>query len=202
MKSKAFAVLCIGASLLVLLGAVSGVAASPLPRSPKGTSDITAVAAGTQCLTIPAAAFTSFYAGYDYENHGRYLKHLHSPGGGVDNGWYLAPVHLPHGAVVTKMTFYYYDESADEGGFANLVRFDLTNADDYPYMTTLASAGSLGWGAVFSTTIDIPIVDNAQYGYWAYLDLPDLSAGHIAGCGLVIEYGYRVYLPSVLRQAP
>ena len=60
-------------------------------------------------LAISDAAFTPFYDGYDYENHGRWLFHKHSDAGGSLDGIYVAPVNLPHGATVDKVSFCYYD---------------------------------------------------------------------------------------------
>ncbi len=52
-------------------------------------------------VPVSAAGFAPYEDGYDYENHGRYLKHLHGPGGNTANGWYMAPVRLPDGAIWT-----------------------------------------------------------------------------------------------------
>lgn len=183
---KISVVLYIAAALAILLGSTSGALTAPLPNKPANTT--VAAAAGTSVLSIPAAAFRPFEDGYDYQNDGRYLVHLHSPGGGTANGWYLAPVHLPQGATITRMTFYFYDDSTSDI-LAWLQRSDL--AGNYYNMASVDSAGySAGWGNRSTTTIADPVIDNRYNSYWVIWDGPVYGgAGHEAsGVTMVIEY--------------
>ena len=64
-----------------------------------------------QHLSIPASAFTPGLGYYNYQNHGRYLKYFDNP---VDTepAVFYAPVQVPQGAVISKMTFYFKDPGA------------------------------------------------------------------------------------------
>ena len=64
----------------------------------------------TGYVSVSAAAFRPEVDGYDFTNEGYRLVN--------DNGTsdhYYAPVQLPHGATVTKMTFYWEDTSTHTG---------------------------------------------------------------------------------------
>jgi hypothetical protein len=161
--------------------------------------DLPAATTGTGYISVPAAAFTPFAGDSHYENHGRYLKHLAE----APRAHYEAPLHLPQGAMITKVTFHYYDEWPGTSGYAHLTQADLADADNYFDMAYIASLTCGYWGWNWEDTIVSPLVDNGQYAYWTYWDLP-LSSGsdNVWGAGLVIEYTYRVYLPLIVRQLP
>jgi len=194
---KLSVVLYITAALVLLLGGPSGTSgalAGPLPNKPASTNTAVAAAAGTAVLTIPAAAFTPFEDGYDFENHGRYLQHFNNPTAisGVV-GWYLAPVHLPHGATVTKMTFYYRDNTTDDGSAT--LRRTISNGG-YEDMASIDTSG--GWSPPWynsksTTTINHAVIDNSYYNYWVLWELPRSfkppnEQKIVWGCGVVIEY--------------
>lgn len=147
----------------------------------------------TAVLTIPAAAFTPYEDGYDFQNSGRYLQHFHSPNGGYGRGWYLAPVYLPDGAIVTKMTFYYRDNTT-ANGVARLQRTDLKG--NYTNLASVDTSG--GWSAPWynskaTTDISNGVIDNSKYAYWVIWDLPPSSEPPseqdiVWGCGTTIQY--------------
>ena len=175
--------LSMGVLLAVLLWTIPTVAAQP--AAPVGETPSDTGTGNTLILTIPAAAFTPFEDGYDYENHGRYLKHLHSAGGGTERGWYYAPVQLPHGAEVTKFTFYWYDGLMLEDGVAKLQRAWFYS-DNFEDMAEATSSLYPGYGSSVDTTISNANISLGNYSYWVVWDLP-ASAG-VMGCSVVIEY--------------
>ena len=153
-------------------------------------------------VSIPAAAFTSYEEGYAFENHARYVNHLHSPGGGSNNGWYFAPVQLPQGAQVSKVQFYWHDNNSISTGIARLQRINMVG--NYEEMATLSSDGdsiSGFFGMTEDTSISNPTIDNLYHTYWVVWDLPVASLGDIKGCGMIFYYSYPLYLP-VVRRAP
>jgi hypothetical protein len=140
--------------------------------------------ATTGRLSIPAAAFVPFSDNYQYENLGRRLTYL----GGPARAHFEAPVHLPQGAQVTKVTFHFNDDSTAANGYARLCRTDL--AGNYLDMAYIDSYYAWGYAGRSDTSIESPVVDNSQYAYWVYWDLP-ISTGtgnNVWGCGVVIEY--------------
>jgi hypothetical protein len=127
-------------------------------------------------LTVPAAAFTPYEDGYAFFNFGWILSH--NSGGTLPDqrGWYLAPVHFPHGATVTKMTFYWIRADAQQVGIARLQRSQL-GFDTYADMAVASSEpGSGGFiGSSTDSTIDQAVIDNNRFAYWLVLDLPPSS---------------------------
>ena len=190
---KLSVVLYVTTALVLLLGGPSGTSgalAGPLPNKPASANTAVAAAAGTAVLTIPAAAFTPFEDGYDYENHGRYL--FIKSGVSGPYGWFSAPVSLPHGATVTKMTFHWYDDDTQglsRNGIARLqrTRFGQGNFEEMAYAETPNAAS--GYGSTSDTTISYATIDNSQYAYWVVWDLPVSGSGiSVKGCDVVIEY--------------
>jgi hypothetical protein len=151
-------------------------------------------------FAISASAFAPYEDGYDFENHSRFLKHLHSPGGGTANGWYLAPYRLPQGATVTKMTFYWYDGSATKQAKATLQRTEFGQGN-YQDMASAESplSGAPGNGSSFDDTVSSAVIDNARYAYWVLWDLP--ADANMSAAGVVIEY-QPALIGSGLASAP
>ena len=136
----------------------------------------------TSYLSIPAAAFVPQY-NYDAEtyNGGSIVRTL---SGSYDI--FNAPVQLPHGATVTKMTVYWYDNYAGDNGTIALRRssfslFPLTMAE-------VTTSGSGGNGSGVDSTIDYAQIDNSQYTYYLTAQLPTDGTDYVGLYGVVIEY--------------
>jgi hypothetical protein len=189
MKSKFWIVLSSCMVVLVLVGLL-------------GSGDAVQ-AAGTPRLSIPSAAFQPWVGGQDYENHGRFLKHL-GPGavGTLGNHWYIAPIYLPDGVTLTKVTAHWYQQSPVALGQFKLQRskFGLGNFED---LAVFDSGATNGYGSTSTATISQAVVDNSLYAYWVLFHLP-VSAGtvpgiNVYGCGAQIEYSGGVFLPAIAR---
>lgn len=162
---------------LCLVGSIEG--------SPAGENVVEA--AGTGHISIPAAAFQPAVDGYDYNNTGFYLANLNG-----SSTSYVAAVYLPHGATVTKVTFYYDDGSPSNYAYASLDRTNL-----YGMADTMASILSDdGKGSKSDFSIDYAVVDNTGYAYYAVMTLWD---SNLQGFGLIIEYSYTTHLPLAVR---
>ncbi len=186
---KLSVVVYITAALTLLLGNLGG---SSSAGSGQAVSGVANGAAGEEgILAIPAAAFTPFEDGYDFENHGPYLIHQHSPGGGTANGWYLAPVQLPDGAVVTKMTFYFKDSWIFYDGIARLQRTHLGQGNFQEMASVDTSGAASGYTSKSTTAISGATIDNNSYAYWVIWDIPYTASQYsrFEGCGVILEYG-------------
>jgi len=153
-------------------------------------------------VSLSNAPFTGFYEDYDFENHGSWLFHTQSEGGGSSNGTYLSAVNLPQGARITRFSLASYDASASSGT-ALLVRARQGVNETLAQGTT---SGSSGYNTVADNTINYSTVDNSQYAYYVYWNLPVASTppppgtGDVVGCRLYIEYDFSLFLPLVRRQ--
>ena len=104
----------------------------------------------------------------------------------------MAPVQLPHGATITNVTCYFYDNDAGSFYFY-LMRENQTNYD-FMTMTYYDGPGSDTPGniQISASSIDYAIVDNNNYWYWLYFNLPysSTSFSYYQFDGAFIEYAY------------
>lgn len=161
-------------------------------------------------MSISAGSFVPYEDGYDYQNHARYMFHFSGPSGAASRGWYLAPVQLPDGAMITKITTHWYDNKDDADGLGLLQRSTLGLGNFIQLATTDSSGGSpYVYFGKSATEITNPVVDNKHYTYWVTVDLPlstgssHPGVGDVAFCGATIEYVYfKSFVPSVLLDTP
>ena len=119
----------------------------------------------TGYITVPAAEFQSWY--YDdivYTGHILY-------NGGPSDVTLFAAVQLPHGAIVTNMTFYWRDLDTVENIDCQLWR---TYSDSTSWVTLASgySSGDSGFSSTIDTTIAYATVDNSQHSYCMRVELP------------------------------
>ncbi|WP_456417922.1 hypothetical protein [Thiolapillus sp.] len=143
----------------------------------------------TSFVAVPAAAFQPAADGVLFQNDGVTL----TPKSGAGNN-YVAGVHLPHGATVRKMTFYWTDKSNLDGTLS-LFRIDFDGTETNMAYVQTSGGGASGGGGSFVTassfddSINLPVVDNSQFGYylWAYLPI-DSNGDPVELHAVVIEY--------------
>ena len=133
----------------------------------------------TAYISIPAAAFRPQEDGYDFRNIGTQV--INNDG---DSDQYNAQVQLPHGATVTKITFYYSDNSSSDAS-VSLRRTSITSGGSTT-MASITSQGS-GLGHTETTAIDPDTIDNSSAAYYLSLLLPDSDT---VGIAVLIEYAY------------
>lgn len=106
------------------------------------------------------------------------------------DGEFYAPVQLPDGAEVLKLTFYYYDYSPTNSVKCELYRMSLaTHTGDG--MANCQSYGSAGDGVSYDDSIWDATIDNSNYHYCVRIDFPRQPEGENDSMGLrgvVIEY--------------
>lgn len=153
-------------------------------------------------LAIPAAAFQPYQHGYDFENHGRHIEHIHGPGNSSTNGWYLAPVNLPDGATIIRMDFHWIEKSG-VAGVARLQRTELNQGDYQELATIFTSTGSsaLTGGVGSDTSVSGGPVNNQRYAYWVVVDIPASAnaANRVLASTVRLSYSVPIYLPLVIR---
>jgi hypothetical protein len=132
----------------------------------------------TSYVSIPAAGFHPTEDGYDFGNYGFRLHNFDSA-----SDTYVAPVQLPHGSTVTKLSFYWWDDSSEDGS-CSLYRTALADTE-WEMAIAQTSGAAPAENSSEDTIIDYASVDNSQYAYYLWLALPD--SGVIA-YGAVIEY--------------
>ncbi len=132
----------------------------------------------TGYVSVSAAAFRPAYDGYNFHNAGLRLDNVDGA-----SDFYFAPVQLPHGATVTRLSFYYDDDSASGDGVAELRVNDMDGTfRQMAYVVTVT-----GQSSGYDDTINYATVDNSQYAYYLQCNLDDSD---VYAYGVIIEYTY------------
>jgi hypothetical protein len=83
------------------------------------------------------------------------------------------PLQLPHGATITNVTYYFYDNSATDYLIFFLRRgYGTSNYDNMDYASNSPASDTPGWTHMSASSIDYPIVDNNNYHYFIHLNIP------------------------------
>ncbi len=124
-----------------------------------------------------------------------HLSHQHIYHDGLlQDCWAHAPVTLPDGATITKFTsFWYVNFDEPSSTYAALLR---TNYGSYGSEFEMAFTGPImgrvnAMRVINDTTIDQPVVDNENFGYYIRMNiLFDFSQQDAQFFGAVVEYTY------------
>ena len=149
-----------------------------------------AATAGHGYVSIPAAAFQPSDYRYQYLNGGVYISNYN--GSSPDS---IAPVQLPHGVTVTKLTFFFYDNSSAVNDWGSVTLYQNNNngsGSDMAY----ASTNNSGNSSSYDDSIDYASIDNSQYSYFLELHL---NSSSVFAYAVIIEYTNPVSLPLILR---
>ena len=130
-------------------------------------------AANTCYLSVPAGAFIPISEYESYTNWGYTV---------YGNAKFIAPVYLPDGATVTKLSYHWTDSSTQLNGHLSLCVNYMT--DWFNIMADVYSSGSNGVGNSFDNTIDHATIDNIHQSYYLYL----ITHPQVACNGAIIEY--------------
>jgi len=140
----------------------------------------------TSYLSISAAAFSPQYNYSDkVYNAGSIVRVLDTS----PHTYLNAPVQLPHGAVVTKMTVYWRDDYSGGNGTITLRRAALGSMLPIE-VASITTNGDSGNGNTADSSINNGTIDNTKYNYYLSADLPFESGGssYVGVYGVVIEY--------------
>ncbi len=163
-----------------------------------GTATVDAVAFPDGSVQTTAAHSTGIYVVGDGDFVSRNgIKDIYTAGSNGLGGTYIyggtgelvAPVHLPHGSTVTKVTFYGYDlHNTNIDIKLNRQPF---HGSGFITLATHTSSTNSGEYTGVDSSISSATVDNSSYTYWVRVGLVGgtwHSAGELAVNGIVIEY--------------
>jgi len=134
----------------------------------------------THYLALPSEAFHPT-TNVNYSNYrGGYIGT-----GSTASGTLVAPVHLPHLAVITEFKVFFNDTStADLTVYLCRHRFSDAN---YPIMALVSSSGTSGYQSSTDTTILYATVDNTSHGYVVYANSSSWASS-LRIHGAVVKY--------------
>ena len=149
-----------------------------------------AAAPGHGYVSVSAAAFQPESHTYQYGITSGWVRNLDG-----DSDYYNAPLQLPHGATLTKLTFFWKDGSVEDG-YCQLWRVGFSGGRGLG-VASVDTNGDAGVADSSEVTITLlSTVDNSQYAYGLTVYLPDSA---IEALGAIVEYTYPTSLPLVMR---
>ncbi len=150
------------------------------------TGNINYASPETRHFSVTGAAFTPFAPGATWSLNNSVLTSTTSN--------FKAPVNLPDGAVVTKMTVHYLDDDLTALHFGvALYRFPMDGTNSI--VATFVTSGPVAGNQTGNTTsISNGTIDNSQYAYELYVYSMDGTTAHRLS-GVTIEYTVTNPLP-------
>jgi hypothetical protein len=174
-------IVCILVMTLLIASALPAVGIMNIGNTTKTEpNDPQPAATKTDYLSVPAAAFIPSDDSTTYHNFGTWLA--------GEWGAFCAPVYLPNGATVNKVTFYWHDSSVAGDAWLTLIRYPFSGYDEF--MAEVYSSGNAGSGFSEDNTIDYAVIDNIGYSYFLWVEIPDLLYT-IYYNNVLIEYTYE-----------
>lgn len=137
----------------------------------------------TATLAIPASALAK-RGSYDF-----YLNDGWAYGIGESPTYADAPVVLPDHAAITRLAYDSWDDSGVFDSRAMLYRWSPAGLE---IMSTVYSSGAApAWQTVDTTSIDSPIIDNSQYGYFVQMRMYGTVTSSIRIGTIRLTYDYQ-----------
>ena len=205
MLSKRFQIaqLVLMAVLVVLLSVSLGSQHGVTPVSaaePQAAPALAAVPGGPGYIMVPATAFIAESPTMGYNV---FWGELSVPEGSPGIITYFnAPVYLPHGATLTKLTMFYRDSDVDAFTLGvDLLRKPLPSTSSGEQVGLSVYGDQIGFSVYQSDTTPDPtraVIDNSQYAYWISLYI-DAAPAYLQLQAVRIDYGYNTSLPLVIR---
>ena len=135
--------------------------------------------AKTRYMSVSAAAFTpvdnnsgrELHVGGFNSGNARWIV-----GGNISNiGYMMAPVSLPHGAVITRVDFYVLDQDASYDVTGQMRRHTFGSSIANIVATTTSTSALPGTTTISNTSISHTI-DNSTYSYYLRFETREASA--------------------------
>ena len=165
-------------------------------ETPQGAGTNAAVPGGPGFVMVHPTAFIPYQSIKDYAFAGGGGA-LYNPG--TASSFYEAALNLPHGAKITKMVVYYYDNSSTQNIKVTLAAISMDDSA-LPHLANLTTSGAVASNQVMEdTSISADIIDNQSYAYWIDLYIPGGQSTSLMIRGIRIDYSYPVNLPLINR---
>lgn len=154
------------------------------------TTNYTTTGIDTSYYSVPAAEFRRSQGGNVLFSNGEISGAIGS------SDTLIAPVNLPHKAVITKFTFCYKDNSGNTNMQAQLMNTSVTSPNRIVLINTAVTSTTVvagnNYGCVNAPNIAIPTIGNDTNSYWIRV-IPKSQQGNdydnwVAGGGLRIVH--------------
>lgn len=156
------------------------------------------VPGGPGYVMVPA---TAFIPESPSDNYTVFWGDLSVPAGTLGTiSVFNAPVYLPQGATLTKITLYYHDTNNDSYTLGvDFMRKPLPSSSSGESLGLSVYSNQTGWGLNQSDTTPDPtraVVDNSQYSYWLSVYI-QAAPSYLQVQAVRIDYAYRTSMPLI-----
>ena len=156
-------------------------------------ASVIAATPGHGYISIPAPAFRPQAYTYQYSITSLWVRNLDG-----NSDYFYAPLELPNGATITKLTFYWSDSSTSADGYCTLSRGNLQGSYGLGMAAAYTSGDTGDAASSEDISIELATVDNSQYGYILTVYLPDSG---VEAYGVIVEYTFQTSLPLIKRNS-
>lgn len=158
----------------------------------QGAGTIAAVPGGPGFIMVHPTAFVPMQSGWEYSF--AFGGALYNPGSG---GYiYGAAVNLPHGAKISKVAVYYYDNSLKNIS-VELATIAMDTVIKFQMAYLLTQGVDPSYRVMEDTSISPDIIDNQNYAYWIEVYIPGGESTGLTIRGIRIDYSYSVNLALI-----
>ena len=151
------------------------------------------VPGGPGFVMIHPTAFVPMYSEWPY-SFGVGGGALYNPG--ATDYYYEAAVNLPHGAKITKVVVYYYDNSSTDIWIV-LAALSTDDGSLWNPASLMTSGADTTLRVVEDSTISPDVIDNQSIAYWIEVGIPGNQGTNLMLRGIRIDYDYPVSLPLI-----
>ena len=184
----------VGLPVVAQEGIEGGTTTTGEGQAPQGAGTNAAVPGGPGFVMVHPTAFVPYLQTGEYSFAGGGGA-LYNPG---SNSYaYEAAVNLPHGAKITKVVVYYYDNSSTQDLWVALasINLDISIQNTMSFLST--SGADINKRVMEDTTISPDTVDNQSVAYWIEVYIPGNQSTNLIFRGVRIDYSYPVNLPLI-----
>lgn len=120
------------------------------------------------------------------------------PGSTTTGGLFQAGLNVPHGATLTKIVLYYFDNSRDVDFSVSVSRKPLSGGISQS-VASVSSWYDDGYGYRATTAMNYPQIDLQNYAYFVKVSFPyPMNEGSdLRLVGVRVDYGYNTYLSEI-----
>ncbi len=109
---------------------------------------------------------------------------------------YELPVHLPHGATVTKFSAWVYDNNPDKDLWVTLATANLDGSGIMQMARVDSTGAQASVRMLEDATISASVIDLQNKAYWVEIYIPPgTTSGFVS---FRIDYAYNAYAPLIL----
>lgn len=161
-----------------------------------------ALAGSIQHYSLLAETMHPIDSSIEYNNYSAFLTTTKNSSVNLSTD-YIGQLDLPHGTRIAAARCFGKDSDPSGEFFISLYRYNLWHDPVYSQVSSIDGSGYLfdAGKIMVETTIDadMNVVDNDQFSYGIYLDLPKASSGELGLLRCVVDTTYNIALPVIQR---